>query len=609
MAQMVLSNLLERGRPMRSTGILFVVLLLASSAAAAQGSGQPGQTSQPGQTVPPAPPGPNNPQRMPPRAMRPGETPPKGTAVIRGQVRMDGTGAIIRRAQVRAMSMDGRGGGVTSTNNEGAYEIKDLPAGRYSISASKGSFVVGQFGQRRPNDPGTPIELADGQVAEKVNFILSRGAVITGRIVDDGGEPVAGASVTAMRFQSMAGVRRLVPGGSEGSTDRTDDQGTYRLYGLPPGEFFVSANNRNDNFGPPGINNTESDGFAPTYFPGTSSIAEATRITVKAGQEASAPFALIVARMAKVRGRVLTSSGEPATGRSMLMLTPAEPMMGFMSFSTSNNAMVDSTGAFQFINIAPGRYNINVRPMGMPGGQTEYATMPITVGSDDIDNVVITTSPGATVRGVVISDDGTPLPFRADQVQIFHSSADPSTQMMGSGPPRINEDFSFELSGLFDRRILRANVGMGQPAGWFLKSILYDAQDVTDSGIDFQPGRAYDGLQIILTQKTTDLSGLVTDDRNRPIVDATVVVFPMNSERWAFQSRYGRVVRPDTNGRYNIRNLPPAEDYAILAVRSLEPGQGTDPEFLTRARESATPFSLAEGESKTVDVKLSAIDP
>src|SRR6185369_901614 len=116
------------------------------------------------------------------------------TGVLRGQV-MASTGVPIRRAQVRAMSMEGAGGGVTSTDNEGRYEIKDLPAGRFNITASKGGFVTGQFGQRRPTDPGTPIELTDGQTAEKVNFTLSRGSVIAGKIVDDGGEPVSGTQV------------------------------------------------------------------------------------------------------------------------------------------------------------------------------------------------------------------------------------------------------------------------------------------------------------------------------------------------------------------------------------------------------------------------------
>ena len=57
--------------------------------------------------------------------------------------------------------------------------------------------------------------------------------------------------------------------------------------------------------------------------------------------------------------------------------------------------------------------------MSMPGANDEFATVPITVGSDDIDNLIVTTAVGATVRGVIVMDDGTPPPFRHDQVQVF----------------------------------------------------------------------------------------------------------------------------------------------------------------------------------------------
>jgi len=70
--------------------------------------------------------------------------------VIKGQVTAGGTGAPVRRAQVRAMSMEARGGGVTSTDNNGLFEIKDLPAGRHTIMVTKGGFAPAQFGQRRP---------------------------------------------------------------------------------------------------------------------------------------------------------------------------------------------------------------------------------------------------------------------------------------------------------------------------------------------------------------------------------------------------------------------------------------------------------------------------
>jgi hypothetical protein len=580
------------------TGLSLVVAIASAVIVSAQspqpGAPQPGTTSQPG-----------TPQRMPARPLRPGEAPPKGTAVIKGHVRSDGTGAPVRRAQVRAMSMEARGGGVTNTDGNGNFEIKDLPAGRYTVTVMKGGFAQASFGQRRPGEMGTPIVLADGQTAEKVTFLLSRGGVISGSVVDDGGEPISGTQVAAMRFQFMGGTRRLVPAGSEGGSDRTDDRGGFRLYGLPPGDYYISATNRNNTFMMAGVTNTEQDGFAPTYYPGTPNLNEATRVSIKAGQEMSgANFALIIARMARIKGRALNSRGEPTSG-SMAMLVPAESAGMFMNM---NNAQVGADGSFEFANVAPGRYNLQVRPPGMVAAGSEFVVMPLTVGNEDVDNLFVTTHIGAVARGTVITDDGTPLPARGEQVQIFPQAMDGMPMMMSPGTGKVNDDLTFEVTGLYDRRLLRAAINPGN-SGWFAKSVLYDGQDITDSGMEFTPGRSYEGLQVVFTQKTTDLSGLVTDDRGKPVLDATVVVFPANRDRWTFLSRYLRTLRPDTDGRYSVKNLPPAEDYLIIAVQNLEQGQGGDPDFLTRAREEAKPFSLNEGETKAVDVKLSSLVP
>ncbi|HEX6163242.1 MAG TPA: carboxypeptidase-like regulatory domain-containing protein [Vicinamibacterales bacterium] len=591
---------------MRLIGVLTLASFVGLSSSAHAQATSPGQTVQ--QPQPPT-----TPQRMPARPLRPGETPPTGSAVLKGQVIASGTGAPVRRAQVRAMSMEGRGGGVTSTDNEGRWEIKELPAGRYTVTAMKGGFAQGSYGQRRPGEPGTPIDLSEGQTAERVNFVLSRGAVIAGRIVDDGGEPVSGTNVSAMRYAFVSGTRRLVPGGSEGGQDRTDDQGYFRLYGLPPGDYYVSATaTNNNNFMAPGMNNTELEGYAPTYYPGTPNMGEASRISLRAGQEMTgANFALIIARMARIRGRALDSRGEPVVG-GMLMLAPADPMMGMNYGMNMSNAMVAADGTFQFANIAPGRYNLNVRPRGMPGATSEFAVLPVTVGNDDIDNLIVTTAVGATATGVILTDDGSVPPFRPETVQLFPQQMDPAFNMMGSGPPKINQDFTFEMTGLFDRRLIRGGVGVGPAAangGWYLKAVIHDGQDVTDTGIDFQPGRAYDGLQVIFTQKTTDLSGLVTDDRGKPVLDASVIVFPASRDKWTYQTRFIRTMRPDTNGRFTIKSMPPADDYLVIAVQNLEPGQFSDPEFLSRAREEAQSFTLNEGETKAVDIKLSKLVP
>ncbi len=171
----------------------------------------------------------------------------------------------------------------------------------------------------------------------------------------------------------------------------------------------------------------------------------------------------------------------------------------------------------------------------------------------------------------------------------------------------VNDDFTFELTSLFDRRLIRASMTGAQ--GWYLKEVRFDGEDITDAGLEFTAGRNVEGLQVVFTRKTTDLSGLVTDARGKPVLDVSVVVFPANRDKWRFQSRYMRTARPDTQGRYNIKSLPPGEDYLAIAVQNLESGQSGDQDFLARAREEAKAFRLNEGETKAVDVKLSTLVP
>jgi protocatechuate 3,4-dioxygenase beta subunit len=183
--------------------------------------------------APPLPPPPGLPFPQAP-SRDPSKT---GTAVIRGHVFDAASGQPLRKAQVRAFSPELRENRATTTDANGAYEIKELVAGRYQLNASKGSFVQLQYGQTRPFEPGKPLEVANGQTVERVDFKLPRGGIITGRILDEFGEPTSDVQVMAMRYQYLQGRRQLSPLGRPATTN---DIGEYRIVALPPGQHFVS---------------------------------------------------------------------------------------------------------------------------------------------------------------------------------------------------------------------------------------------------------------------------------------------------------------------------------------------------------------------------------
>ena len=170
--------------------------------------------------------------------------PRTGTARIRGRIVAADTGQPLRKALVRAVSAEIRENRQATTDNNGVYEITEMPAARYQLTATKGSFVQLQYGQSRPFEPGKPLEVGDGQVIEKVDFSLPRGAVITGRVLDEAGEPATEVQVAAMRYGYAQGRRQLV---SAGRNAVTNDIGEYRIYGLPPGQYDVSGDPSNLN--------------------------------------------------------------------------------------------------------------------------------------------------------------------------------------------------------------------------------------------------------------------------------------------------------------------------------------------------------------------------
>jgi hypothetical protein len=177
------------------------------------------------------------------------------------------------------------------------------------------------------------------------------------------------------------------------------------------------------------------------------------------------------------------------------------------------------------------------------------------------------------------------------------------TPFGGGGAGVVKEDGTFEVRGLSGSRLVRP---AALPSGWTLKSVTLGGADVTDTPIEFKGSDEVSGLEIVLSPQVSQVLGGVTDERAQPIKDYTVIVFAANSARWGFQSRFIQSARPDQDGKFKIQGLP-AEEYLAIAVDYVQAGEWQDPEFLERVKSRATSFTLADGETKGLDLKLTIV--
>src|SRR5260370_1387464 len=162
---------------------------------------------------------------------------------IAGHVLGADNGRPIRRARVAINAPDLPGGRAALTDDSGAFDFIELPPSRYTLTVSKTGYVPLSYGQRRPLQAGTPLQLAAGQELKGIEFRLPRGSVISGHVNDENGDPMPATPVNVMRYQYAQGNRQLVPAG----TSQTDDRGEYRVWGLNPSDYYVSAAPRNVN--------------------------------------------------------------------------------------------------------------------------------------------------------------------------------------------------------------------------------------------------------------------------------------------------------------------------------------------------------------------------
>lgn len=314
-----------------------------------------------------------------------------------------------------------------------------VAAGEYIVTAVKPGFETLEFGQRRAFEPGEVIALKAGERRERVDIALPRRSAITGRIVDEYGEGVEGAVVHAMQVRFVQGRRRLVDV-RDVPARSTDDRGRYRLSNLSPGQYIVSAT-----IGQVGMSQPMSDvgGYAPSYAPGTWNPAEAQRIAVGLSEDvADVDFPLVPAPTASIRGTAHWSKGDPVLGAVRLHVSRRSGVV-----AADVGARIEGDGSFEFANIAPGEYVVQVyHGQADRSTEGEFAAQRVVINGADIADVHLRASRGSTIAGRVTLEGGGKV--SAGDIELMPVPADPDLSPL-SGPvsANIHDDLTFDVAG------------------------------------------------------------------------------------------------------------------------------------------------------------------
>jgi hypothetical protein len=503
--------------------------------------------------------------------------------VIRGRVTAADTGRPLKRARVRLLAAaDGPGVRITAnTNALGAFEVTGVPPGQYYVIVTRAGYLEQQFGQRRANERGVAVDVADGGTVEKIDVALPRGGVLAGRISDERGEPYQGAQVIALTPRYVNGKRVYSPGGIA----TTDDIGQYRIAGVIPGAYLVVALStetwRTDAKAP--------IGFGSTYYPGVAFDAAQPVVLGPAQQRLDLDFSLRTTPVVTVAGRVRAESGPlPASAGVSLMYSWGEGAFVF----GARRGSIGADGAFEIKDVTEGSYELS-----WAGDR-----MPVRIGDTDVADLDLVRRIGSAVTGTIVTEDGTPPPFSNSGVRMNllapYGSVLATIRVVGA-----ESDWSFKFQNLAGPFLFRV---LGLPAGWTLGAVKLGERDITDAPWDVPAGgKEFDGLRVVVTQKIGRIGGSIAEADGKPANDGVAVVFADDEKLWIPGSRFVRTARPGADGRFMLTAMP-AGTYRAIALETLEDGQWEDPSFLEQLRDQAARFILAEGGTSTISLKLPA---
>jgi len=503
----------------------------------------------------------------------------------------------LRNAIVVMLNLDDRAQAASTvhTDSRGQFLLKPIPPGHYRLRVMRAGFVSQAYGQRSVNAAGATMTLAPGQEMKDLLFRLIPAAIISGRVENEDGDPLPWAHVSALHEIYAEGKRTFT---SEEMAP-TNDRGEYRLFGLRPGRYLISAvfhpgatragDTEDDEFGEIV---GEKENYVRTYYPGTPDATKAEAITVKAGEEIpSMDFMMRPTAVYRVKGHVTNLLANDNKRSQSVMVFATQRSSGVMNarMAVAQGNIAKQDGSFDLPGVLPGSYTVTAQ--WYDDGKVHTARQNIDVGNADVEGLQLTIGKGTPIVGH-LRWEGKPSMI-GDQLMVFAQSTD---ETVHPGYARVDADGSFTWAEVPDGE-LRVRV-FGQSEDSFVKAARYGSADALADG--FTP-RAGSGttLEIIMSSHGALVQGSAVDADGLPAVGAQVVLVPEGLRRERFDLY--KTAQTDQRGQFQLRGVAPG-DYKLFSWDEVEHGAWEDQDFLKAFESNGEKVTVEEAETKLVNV-------
>ena len=551
---------------------------------------------------------------------------------ISGVVRLAAPGdEPVRRAVVSVIAADGGDGTSTITDDEGRFAIAGLPDGRYAVVAQKPAYLAAHYGAKRPGRSGVSVVVADGRAVDGLRIAIAKGAVITGRLVQANGAPFRNLQVLAIPLSEISSNARF---DTRARPFFSDDQGIYRIYGLPPGDYVVGA------VPPPvGLADVERRtadqydaavralsggrivdggvmarritrvGYATIYHPGTPIAADARPVRVSPGEERDGiDIPVTMFALSEISGTVTGLDGRP-TGAVQLTVTASTPPLppgGGGPFR--RDVSPDPQGRFRITNVPPGLYTLLARGGGVTldargttirdAGQTDWAMARVQAVGDDIEGVMLALQPGLTFSGRVETKGASPA-LAGTRIALLT----PDGQLTSARTAPVDDRGAFSVAGIHpDTYEIVVLLPSAMAQQWMVGSVTAGGVDLRDQPLTFERGSIGD-VTLTLTDRRTEVAGTLTTSNGAPTSDCFVIAFPDARALWHPRSPRVRVVRPNADGTFSLRDLP-AGAYRLAALTDVDGEEWRQPSFLEALLGSSVPIVVKDGATTRQDLQV-----